>query len=515
MVAEHGEVIQSLFEAFRSLAEEAAKKDKRIDRLERESEQLKQFVFLNVIEGLNQVKDRILKFDRIDNFATDLQSVKSGLDDLKFSYSEAPAIGTHTGEAGQMSRSLATILTGVQGVAAQRNADVEAINANLQRLEERLRAVGERGVASNSPSSGTMERLTRDLEAIRMDQIPDMESDWAAKWANLSGRIGSVDDSVAKVRNELIAAVDKAAVREGKLTQLHVSVETGKRSSEKVELSLLEVVNKMAKLETDMAFLFEEIKRIDGEHSSVFSLEAKVELGRAECKSNFERVQRVGKQDLENVRIKVERLAILKDELERIKPLIEEFKSGQMVPPLVQNFAMPSLLRASDSPLSESSLLSLVDEGIAVAGGIRVSDNIYIPVPTGGAESGTIRTDGVNRLSWRIDNMAAVVREPTRWPNIFVSPQFEQAGLVGRLKLFPTGSDQSRIEGNCSMYLRCLPGVVVRFAIELGGEVVETFECEYEKQRDKGKHDFVKLNEYIAPDGSLTIGLEIRSIRPI
>jgi hypothetical protein len=55
----------------------------------------------------------------------------------------------------------------------------------------------------------------------------------------------------------------------------------------------------------------------------------------------------------------------------------------------------------------------------------------------------------------------------------------------------------------------------VRYAIDIAGEVMDTFECEYEKQRDKGKHDFVKLNEYIEPDGSVVIGIEIRSIAPM
>jgi hypothetical protein len=51
--------------------------------------------------------------------------------------------------------------------------------------------------------------------------------------------------------------------------------------------------------------------------------------------------------------------------------------------------------------------------------------------------------------------------------------------------------------------------------VDIAGEVMDTFECSYEKQRDKGKHDFVKLNEYLQPDGAVILGLEVKSVAPM
>ena len=139
-----------------------------------------------------------------------------------------------------------------------------------------------------------------------------------------------------------------------------------------------------------------------------------------------------------------------------------------------------------------------------------------------------LRADAAtSRVLWRIDNMAGMLREPGRFPRIMVSPEFTAMGdededgfsgkacMVGRMKLFSLGSDQSRLDGNCSFYLRCLSGVTVRFAVDVNGEIKDTFECEYEKQRDKGKHDFCKLVDHLEPDGSVTIGIEIRSVTRI
>ena len=150
----------------------------------------------------------------------------------------------------------------------------------------------------------------------------------------------------------------------------------------------------------------------------------------------------------------------------------------------------------------------------------KLSAIATIPVPMGGSEVGALRFDpSTNRILWRIDNVASMLREPSRFAKILVSPEFSatcsQTTLIARMKLFPQGSDQSRVDGSCSFYLRCLPGVVVRYSVDLAGEVMDTFECEYEKQRDKGKHDFVKLNEYTHPDGSVTIGIQLKAVSPM
>ena len=551
-LAEQGEVIQSLFDAFRVLVDEGAKKEKRIEKLEQESREMKEFVFLNIVEGLNGVRGRVEKFEKVDSLIAKVDLVQNGLADVQYvlgggmggdSASSPSRRLVRVGEAParlaseQIQPGLDKLLSLVDEITVQRNSDVELINSALDRLDSRVLSL------AASIDTGSKTATSASGDADWEDRISDIESDWAAKWASVAARVDLANSAVDKLRGEFSQSVEKSIVREGKILQIGVNFDHMKKVCEKLEFGNIDLTNKLSKIESsDIGFLIDEIKRIDNEHASVFSLEAQVELSRAECKSNWERTVRICKQDLETLRVKVDRLTVLKDEVDRIahaqaamhihETQTHAVRTGSWTSGSAQSAPAPSVPAASrsalapdlthaapsvpaPSTLSESSLLSLVDESIGTQQTIllRLSADALISVPTGGSEIGTVQTDGRNRLVWRIENMAAVVRDPNRFPKIFVSPQFESgAVLVGRLKLFPQGSDQSRIDGHCSLYLRCLPGVVVRFAVDIGGEVIETFECEYEKQRDKGKHDFVKLNEYIDPDGSLSVGIEIRSI---
>ena len=189
---------------------------------------------------------------------------------------------------------------------------------------------------------------------------------------------------------------------------------------------------------------------------------------------------------------------------------------------------IPSLLTPQFTGLKSSEIdptssnISFSDEGIVTQPEIeakklmagRLTNSSIIPIPIGGSELGSLSFES-SRIVWRIDHIASMIREPNRYPKIIVSPEFSVSSLTGRMKLFPQGSDQSRVAGNSSFYLRCLAGIVIRYSIDIAGEVMDTFECEYEKQRDKGKHDFVKLNEYTNPDGSISIGIHIKEIRQI
>ena len=58
-LTEQGEIVQSMFDAFRILTEENVRKEKRIEKLEQSLSEMKEFVFLNMIENLNILRDKI------------------------------------------------------------------------------------------------------------------------------------------------------------------------------------------------------------------------------------------------------------------------------------------------------------------------------------------------------------------------------------------------------------------------------------------------------------------------
>jgi hypothetical protein len=393
-----------------------------------------------------------------------------------------------------------------------------------------------------------------------------MESEWSEKIGLVEHHYAVMSADIEKLRADITTLIEKLANRESKITALFGHVESAK----KVELVIGDMKNRISKLDGDIMYIFDELKRLEGvggsgnggDGLSLPSLESKIDLVRSESKSHWERVARQVKQDLDSLRVKIERISIVRDEYDRLSNEVSNLhdmvvggvgRRAESMPSLISAQPAPNhrsfdLLSSSFSPSPppllgphgggpDSSLLSVVDEGIgsahtqSVAHSSSIVHKILttrdegmigsISVPSGGSEMGTLKVDvHTNRLIWRIENMAFVLRDPHRFPKIFVSPEFASFSptndvMIARLKLFPTGSDQSRIDGCCSFYLRCVQGLVVRFSVDVAGELVETFECEYEKQRDKGKHDFIKLNEVIEPDGSITIGIDVRSIRQI
>ena len=580
-LGEQREVIQSLFEAFKLLIEENAKKDKRMDKVERDNAQLKQLISLHLVEGLENVRVRIEKMDKFESIDKDVADLRDAIEDIKFalvpvSHPEpvkgirspspqrtpsktgpppslpfiadgstlavaAPVAGAAALE--KINNSLETLMAGLDYVGRQRNADVKSINVSLEKLDNRVKQlalsaeVG--GLGSSDRERVSLDLVTSELRQVREDLIPQLEHDWSEKWGALEGRVDTLLAELRRARDELSTVSERMVLRDGKMAQLGSMAESSKRLMEKTEQLSSQVNNRILKLESDTQIAFEEIKKVEDSLAHIVAVESKLDLSKSECRSNWERVVRVTKQDIDALRIKMERLSIVKEEYERLSTEMRSLhdlvvgistKRGPepfvkmtpaMSPPPVANVI------ASPSHATSDSSLSLMDEGLAVANGVvaRLSAYPSIIIPTGGAEIGTLRVDAsTNRILWRIDNVASMIREPGRYPKILVSPEFtatpvingtEAETMVARMKLFPTGSDQSRVDGNCSFYLRCLPGVTVRFSVDIAGEVMDTFECSYEKQRDKGKHDFVKLNEYLQPDGAIILGLEIKSVLPM
>ena len=573
-------VIQSLFEAFKLLTEENAKKDKRIDKLDAENNQLKQLVSFHLVEGLENVRKRIEKMDKLEGLDKDVCALKQGFQDIKFALVAPPPLpapsskgpprsprspspqrlppslpfmtepasvaqlGHHsgTGSLEKIQSSLDTLLSGLEYVGRQRNADVRAINVSLEKLDNRVKLL-----ASTAASEGSLSENGRnsdgnvfqDIAEIKQHLIPELEHEWSEKLGSMQGRMDQLSNEIRKSKEEMASLGDRMIARDTKMAQLGTLADTSKRVMEKSEQLSSQLNNRLLKLESDIQLSFDEIRRVEETSTHILNVESKLDLSKAECRASWERVVRTTKQDVDGLRIKIERLTVVKEEYDRLSSEVRSLHdlvvglSTRRVDdsPIIvadQQNIHPNNQR-SDSPSIDPSdtSLSVMDEHLIVADGIvaRLSAFPTILVPVGGAESGSLRVDSSsNRILWRIDNIASMIREPARYPKILVSPEFtatpvvngkEGETLVGRMKLFPTGSDQSRIEGNCSFYLRCLPGTVVRYSVDIGGDVMDTFECSYEKQRDKGKHDFVKLNEYMLPDGSVTLGIEIKSVTPM
>ena len=627
---EQSEVIQSLFDAFKLLAEENVRKEKRIEKIEAINNQSKELISMHLVDGLDVIKRKIEHIDKIQQLGTDLEKLKSGLEDVRFAVAgvalpagqatpmrdrspspnkrllstpplpfaggEQPTMGlkgSGSDKISQIQNSIESVLGGIEYIARQRNADVQSINSSLENLDRRIKLlagsgsttgsatgtpvaepVGAQSVIGYVSSHRNFNLLMNEIRGVKDQVIPDLESEWAGKWGVLAGKIELLAGEIKRGREELHSYQEKSVVREAKLSQLLSTTENSKRFGEKSDQLAIEVSNRVLKLEADSSFVFDELKRVEDGLSQLVVLESKQDLSRSECKSNWERVARQNKQDIDALRIKVERVAVVKDEFERInadvKNLHEIFAnastaikraerinmmtvSAAPIPPPRAVEPLPRLLPSAGAPMaftepftqfrsatdnpppliqatqsistSNDSSLSMMDDGIGLPSeGIvaRLSNENLIVVPIGGSETGSLRFDpSTSRVLWRIDNVASMIREPNRYSKILVSPEFmavntgipDSLPLVARMKLFPQGSDQSRVHGSCSFYLRCMPGVIVRYSIDIAGEVMDTFECEYEKQRDKGKHDFVKLNEYTNPDGSVTIGIEIKAIK--
>lgn len=577
-LSEQQEVIQSLFDAFKLLTEESVKKDRRIEKIESINAQLRELISLHLVDGLDLVKRKVDRLDRVDSIEKDLNSVKIAVEDIKFSSflpsgrspspnrtrapplpfmsgaeaSSSPSIGLKQSSwngLDKLTQAVENVLTGIDFMSRQRNSDVESINVSLEKLDARIKllasSIGEdanfvekQSVIGYVSSHKNFNALMTEIRALKEEIVPDIESEWAERHATLASKLDSLSEEVRKNRSDLSSYNEKLTARDARLSQLMSSGETGKRLLDRTEQLAGDVTSRVIKLEVDFQSFSEDLKRVADAVDSVTNLESKLDLSKAECRSNWERTSRQAKHDVDSLRVKLERIAIVRDEYDRLSSemkslheLVLSHSTGKRndfrhpisasPPPLYQQ-----VVHQSNSPsFDSSSSLSVLDEGIfSASSGItaRLSAIPSILVPTGGAESGTLRVDpSTSRILWRVDNMASVIREPARYPKIFLSPEFTASkdgksnALVARMKLFPHGSDQSRIDGNCSFYLRCLPGVIVRYAVDIGGEVMDTFECEYEKQRDKGKHDFVKLNEFIEPDGSVVIGIELRSIAPM
>jgi uncharacterized coiled-coil DUF342 family protein len=542
-VAEQGEVLQTLFEAFKVLTEDNAKKDKKIEKLEKSIEELREFIFVNILQSIGVVKDRVGRLDKIDQIEDDMQKIKNGLADAKFisSFSQSrrnnglPPINAFD----KLNSSMETLLTGIEFVNAQRNTDVESINNSLDRLDGRVKQIAQFINHSDQVPQLNTATTSTQLAILTEETIPALETEWATKFGRISANLDNLRIETDRHRTEYNQFVEKHSLKENKLYTMLSQAEEARKESSRSTAAVGEFNSRISKVESDVSFALEELRRDDesggssGLSTALF--ESKLDLVRAENKSNWERVNRQTKQDVDGLRIKLERLGLLRDEFERINNEVQNLheliitgknirqnENSSVVPPLVQ------ILPNKQQTLSnDSSILSLIDEGISTSPGIVhriVNGPQLVALPNGINETtGSLRIDNpTNRIIWRIDNMDSILREPNRYPKILVSPEFTSYAevkpldvLIGKLKLFPIGSDQSRVDGHCSLYLRCLPGIVVRFAIDVCGEVIETFECEYEKQRDKGKHDLVRLSEYIQSDGSITIGLEIRSIRAL
>lgn len=538
-LAEQGEVLQTLFDAFKVLTEENAKKDAKIEKLENAIDSLKEYISINILQSVTQVRQKITKFDKLNDMQSDIIALKKGLADAKF-YTEftgswakkTAAIGFRNlpplSSLDKIQSSVTSLVEGIEFMHNQRNSDVDDINHSLERLDMRIKQMAE-AMAGNGSSSTPSRSIESKLQILTEETIPTLEAEWAARWTSVASMMDKLTNETDKHRMEYNQFVEKHSLKETKLYQIINQSDEARKESNRANAVVNEFQGRLTKIESDVSFALDEIQRYVREPAGVGSnsalFESKLDLARAENKSNWERVNRQTKQDIDGLRIKIERLALLRDEFERLNSDVKSLHDlmvigGQSVaapapPPLVQ-------IIPNKHVQNDSSLLSLIDEGIGTNPGIihRISPN---PTPGDNSAFGTLRVDAfTNRIIWRIEHVDSILREPTRFPKFMLSPEFTSYSeskpldvLIGRMKLFPNGSDQSRMDGFSSFYLRCLPGVVVRFAVDVCGEVIENFECEYEKQRDKGKHDLVRLMDYIQSDGSVTFGLEIRSIRPI
>ena len=338
----------------------------------------------------------------------------------------------------------------------------------------------------------------------------------------LSDQLQSAKPDLRIFREERSSLFERSSLRDMKLSQMLSMAEQTKNLNERSESAWLELQARNSFLEGQIQQLQRDLNSVQGKVAGIAQVEDKFSLVKAELNSQMERNSRQHRQDLEIVQSQVNQVNIFRDELIRMKEMMRLYQASSLPPPIVVPEFIPfstSIEEKSNQDPGDPSSKQQPDNRRGIPDSRRESVEKDLP-PTATISSLLKGFDnsGAPIWIWKVFEMDKRVYNSDSYPRMVMSDPFplapiEYPGLTGRLKLFPLGSDQCRKEGYCSLYLRCPAGVKANFSLLVAGATLETFECNYDQEKDKGRNEFCRTLDFLASDGSLEFGIAIHRIR--
>jgi hypothetical protein len=481
-----GDQINWLKDKFRILVSESIKSNEKINQLESTVTFLQSQLstsFEEIRNYINKIVDRSEVEGQIKDLSLIVESIRSEINEVKFGINLNSNFSVQSFDEKLLSQSLDRINQVVSNLAKSRLSDVLMINEQLAKLDTRMVAMASNCCCQDENMSihgksieSLINNLKEKLSRLEIETLPDIEEALASRVRDLGDQMEMLRSDAKLFKEERQAIIDRTSLRDIKLSQIMSLTEQTKQLTEKSEASWLDVTARTAKMEGDLSAAHGEIAKLNAKLVNVGEVEERLEFLRAEARANCERVARQNAQECDRVRSDIEKLNILRDEFIRLQEEVRENTSKEQGSySVIARKAVPAPSTRNDT-----------SEEIVVTGSV---------------------------ISWTIKNLDKILLSPDQYPRMMLSPYFNINHFVrARLKLFPNGSDQCKRDGYCSFYLRCPGGTKIKFSLLVNGRVLETFECEYDTEKDKGRNEFCRLSDYLSSDGSILLAIEILEI---
>ena len=441
---------------------------------------------INLKTDLAELRSEISRFSSPSGLADSVDELRSEIGTLKFAGNFQTFVwdGVSTDV---VTAALQRVEAAVASLARARQSDVLAINGVLEKLDKRMHVVASKCCCHpDYPGGGGVHSrgFQRDLEAVKAaidqlqgERLADIEEAVATRIRELNDQVDILRADVRLFRDERNTYIDRSALRDMKLSQMLSMAEQTKQLTERGENTWLESQTRIASLEGELQAARAEINKLTDKMSGLSAIDGRIEITRAEARAATERVARQHTQELDFVRDQTGKISVLRDEIFRLSEDVRAVRKDEL------------------------KLSPKLPVGVA-----------NIPA----AISDSLVREGMDTWLWTIPDLDRRLLRPDEFPRVLLSPYFAldaaNSGPKARLKFFPRGSDQCRREGFCSLYLRCSGGLrSVKFALLVNGQVLETFECEFETEKDKGRNEFCRIDDYIKTDGSIVFGVKIFS----
>jgi len=126
-------------------------------------------------------------------------------------------------------------------------------------------------------------------------------------------------------------------------------------------------------------------------------------------------------------------------------------------------------------------------------------------------EAEVMQNRNVSKVSWRITKVAERLKHLPRGASMWTR-LFTAAGIREMLlEFYPNGSTNTTKDGFCAFYIRCPEGISVIVTLFVGNVRKGPIKTTFDSLTGKGLPDFCLLQEQIAEDGSLEVGIEVQN----
>eukprot|EP00931_Biecheleriopsis_adriatica_P074941 TRINITY_DN48909_c0_g1_i1.p1 TRINITY_DN48909_c0_g1~~TRINITY_DN48909_c0_g1_i1.p1 ORF type:complete len:772 (+),score=184.30 TRINITY_DN48909_c0_g1_i1:96-2411(+) len=450
--------------------------------------------------------------------------------------------------------SLDQVMTAMETLVRQRNADVQLVNSYLEEVYHRIERdlpsdKGQSIIQSLDQLQSLHGTLRSECRAVSDVLIPELE-------ARLLQEISAAATSAEKGREELAkleevtkGALDQITSTQAALPGLQGLSERRVALESRREAEMAELRKEITSLRADFHRLSVEGGAGPGTSSERLSASltafqttilARLEREAKEAGSRDESLQRQlvalqdrvkqaetaggGAENLQgDLQLLAQDFATLRGEAsradvelrERISRSERELKaeiraSQRLLLEVAESSRRVSPERAAVPPISDFSTARLPEPQPLPALAAHASN------PSAGVELdvGTLRPAGIDSLDWSLPGVRARARFGNAQPLIsptFALPQFPEVQAL-RLKLFPLGSRRRTKAGHCSIYLTGPQGAHLQFVLRMGNVEHGPLECVFDRpEKDSGRHDFCELENELEVDGSALVRLTVLS----